>query len=277
MEKLEKPESKGQRWKVIIGLIILIIVLTASEAIIYQLRAQVNTANNVLVLVALNLNIILLVVLVLLVLRNLVKLYFERKQNVLGAKFRTKLVTSFVGFSLIPCVLLFLVASNLINTSIDSWFNAQNEESLRKAMKVAQIYYDTELGKAFGKTRELSGIITKRGLLAGGKKDELLAAIRRMQQDFGLGTVKVLGARGEEIVHLDNPRVPQSDFIDSVSALAAKALAGQEFSIIRKTNQGDLIEGVVPIASGFEKTGYCRSFGLQHFRSLQPDGRNQCY
>jgi two-component system nitrogen regulation sensor histidine kinase NtrY len=250
MRKMEKLEGKGKRWKVIIGLIILIIVLTTTEAILYQLRAQVNTANNVLVLVALNLNIILLVVLVLLVLRNLVKLYFERKRNVLGSKFRTRLVASFVGLSLIPCVLLFLVASNLINTSIDSWFNAQNEESLRKAMKVAQIYYDAELGKAFGKSRELSGTITKKGLLGGGKQSELLAAIRKMQQDFGLGTVKVLGARGEEIACLDNPVIPRSDFINSLPALKARALAGQEFSLIRKTNRGDLIEGVVPIVSG---------------------------
>ncbi|MEW5802966.1 MAG: ATP-binding protein [bacterium] len=254
MKETEKTEGKDQRWKVIIGLIILIMVLTATEAIIYQLRAQINIANNVLILVALNLNIILLVVLVLLVLRNLVKLYFERKHNVLGSKFRTKLITSFVGLSLIPCVLLFLVASNLINTSIDSWFNAQNEESLRKAMKVAQVYYDAELGKAFNKAREMSEIITARDLIGKGKQDELLTAIQSVRQNSALGAVKVFTAKGVEIAHLDNPDIPKSNFTNPVSDLVASALSGQESSIVQKADQGgDLIEGVVPIASRWGK------------------------
>ena len=197
MEKGEKIDSKGQKWKLIIGLIILIGILTATETIIYQLRAHVNIADNVLILVALNLDIILLGILILLVSRNLVKLYFERKRNVLGAKFRTKLILSFVGLSLIPCVLLFLVASNLINTSVDSWFTAQNEEPLRKALKVAQIYYDTELGEAFAKTRELSKIITKRSLLDTGKEDELTATIKKIQENFNLGVVKIFSSTRE--------------------------------------------------------------------------------
>ena len=249
MEKVEKSDNKGQKWKLIIGLIILIVILTATETIIYQLRANVNIADNVLILVALNLDIILLVVLVLLVLRNLVKLYFERKRNVLGAKFRTKLVVSFVGLSLIPCVLLFLVASNLINTSVDRWFTAQNEEPLRKALKVAQIYYDTELGNAFTKTRELSKDITKKALLDTGKEEELTSAVKKIQQNFNLGAVKIFSSTREEIVHLENSRIPQSSFINPVSDMVTKALAGQEFSIIRKTYQGDLIDGVVPIVS----------------------------
>jgi len=249
MEKSEKSDSKGQKWKLVIGLIILITILTATETIIYQLRAHVNIADNVLILVALNLDIILLVILILLVARNLIKLYFERKRNVLGAKFRTKLILSFVGFSLIPCVLLFLVASNLITTSVDSWFTAQNEEPLRKALKVAQIYYDAELGKAFAKTRELSKIITKKSLLDTGKEDELTATIKKIQENFNLGVVKIFSSTREEIAHLENKRIPQSRFINPLSDLVAKALAGQEFSIIRKTYQGDLIDGVVPIVS----------------------------
>jgi len=249
MEKAEKIDNKGKKWKLIIGLIVLIVFLTATETIIYQLRAHINIADNVLILVALNLDIILLVILVLLVSRNLVKLYFERKRNVLGAKFRTKLIISFVGFSLIPCVLLFLVASNLITTSVDRWFTTQNEEPLRKALKVAQIYYDTELGEAFAKTRELSKTITKKSLLDIGKEDELTASIKKIQENFNLGVVKIFSSTREEISHLENERIPQSRFINPVSDLITKALAGQEFSIIRKTYQGDLIDGVVPIVS----------------------------
>ena len=44
-------------------------------------------------------------VLVLLVLRNLVKLYFERRRQMLGAKFRTRLVLAFVALSIVPALL----------------------------------------------------------------------------------------------------------------------------------------------------------------------------
>ena len=42
--------------------------------------------------------------------------------------------------ALLPAALLFLVASNLITTSVDSWFNIQVEESLDKALDVGQTY-----------------------------------------------------------------------------------------------------------------------------------------
>ncbi|MCL6584822.1 MAG: HAMP domain-containing protein [bacterium] len=264
---MDKIEGKNQRWKAIIGLILLIIILTAIEVVIYQVRTQINIAHNVLVLVALNINIILLVVIILMVLRNLVKLYFERKQNMLGAKFRTKLIISFVGLSLIPCVLLFLVASNLINTSIDNWFNAQNEEYLRKAMKVAQIYYNTELGKVFGKSRELGRIIKAKDLIQESRRSELLAGIQDMQQKFGFGTIKVFGARGEEIIHLDNPKIPHRFLATALKELVARALRGQEHSIVRKTEQGDFIEGAVPIVSR-EKGGSI--IGVLVFSHLDP-------
>lgn len=253
MEQKEKIEQRGRKWKISFTLLILVIVLTATETILYQLRTHVNISDNVLILVAVNLNIILLVILILLVLRNLVKLYFERKRNVLGAKFRTKLILSFIGFSLIPCVLLFLVASNLINTSIESWFSAQNEEPLRKAMKVAQIYYDTELGKAFHLLRGLSGEITEKALLDKEKKDQLTKAVEKVQEGFHLAVIKVYTANKKEIVHLRNPRVSQISLITDLSELMTRAFEGQEYSLIRKNKHGDQIDGVVPILSSRRK------------------------
>ena len=43
-----------------------------------------------------------LVICTLILLRNLLKLYFERRSHQLGSKFRTKLVFAFTGLSMIP-------------------------------------------------------------------------------------------------------------------------------------------------------------------------------
>src|SRR5947207_720525 len=89
----------------------------------------------------LKLNPIVLLLFVVLLLRNLVKLWFERRQNVIGAKFKAKLVLSFLALSLAPAILIFVIASNFINKSIEGWFKPQVERPLDQALAVAQTYY----------------------------------------------------------------------------------------------------------------------------------------
>src|SRR5207249_3884792 len=77
-----------------------------------------------------NLNLIVFLLLLVLLIRNLVKLWFERRQQLIGAKFKTKLVLSFLALSLAPAVLIFIIASNFINKSIEGWFKPQVERPL---------------------------------------------------------------------------------------------------------------------------------------------------
>ena len=84
-------EYKKRRTRRIVFLIgIFVASLTAIEILIQQLNNPVPIVNNLLVFTLLNLNIILLVVLVVVVVRNLAKLYFERKNNILGSQFSDK-------------------------------------------------------------------------------------------------------------------------------------------------------------------------------------------
>ncbi len=74
--------------------------------------------------------------------RSLWKLWMERRQGVLGARFRTKLVFAFVSLSFIPPVLLFLIGSGMFTTSIERLFSLRIENSLKDSVSVAQEYYD---------------------------------------------------------------------------------------------------------------------------------------
>ncbi|HEX9284781.1 MAG TPA: hypothetical protein VF879_03840, partial [Nitrospirales bacterium] len=96
--------------------------------------------SNILVLALLNVDVILLVVLILLLSRNLVKAYFERRQRLLGSGFRTKLIAAFVGFTLIPSLLLVGLASGLLSKSIDNWFGQEVEYALKDSQDVAQAH-----------------------------------------------------------------------------------------------------------------------------------------
>lgn len=90
--------------------------------------------SNILIITLVNVNLILVIILCLLLSRNLIKLFFERRQKLLGSGFRTRLIAAFVGFSLIPSVLLFIVASGLLTNSIENWFGIQVEQSLKDSL-----------------------------------------------------------------------------------------------------------------------------------------------
>ena len=125
---VEKAEQRRPTWLIIAGVAALVAVLTAVQVLLPQLRYPSPIPSNILIFALVNVNLILLVLLILLVSRNLFKIYLDRRHNLLGSKFRVKLVVTFLSLALLPAALLFLMASNIITTSVDSWFNVQVEE-----------------------------------------------------------------------------------------------------------------------------------------------------
>jgi len=118
------------------GIVIVLAILLAfmlTSLLVYLIGNQGNIQfipQNWLVLVLVNINAILLLLLIFLVVRNIVKLFFERKKGVLGSKLRTKLVIAFVGLSLVPTLLLFWVSIGFITNTIENWFSFKVESSL---------------------------------------------------------------------------------------------------------------------------------------------------
>jgi two-component system, NtrC family, nitrogen regulation sensor histidine kinase NtrY len=100
-----------------------------------------NLGSNLIVFFLVNLNVVLLCVLVFLVGRNVVKLIFERRRNKLGSKLQVKLVLTLVGLTLIPTVLLFILASGLLNIAMEGWFSSEAERTRTAAMDVARSHY----------------------------------------------------------------------------------------------------------------------------------------
>ncbi len=92
--------------------------------------------NRILLFVLWYLDISLIVILSFILLRNLIRLAIERRTGVLGSRFRTKLVLTYVGLTFVPVILIFLIATNLLQGSIDRWFSAPVETILRGGAEV---------------------------------------------------------------------------------------------------------------------------------------------
>lgn len=71
--------------------------------------------------------------------RNLLKLYAERRLGVLGSKFRTRLVIVNLLLSFLPVITMFLFAYGLMNRTIDKWFSRPVEEVRQDTAAIASL------------------------------------------------------------------------------------------------------------------------------------------
>ena len=105
-------------------------------------REQVDNApSSVMFFLLVNLNIVLLGAFAVLIGRNVFKLLVDRRNKILGARLRTRLVLAFVGLSLVPTAILFAFASGFITDSVDDWFNSPVEVSVEGAVEVSRSHH----------------------------------------------------------------------------------------------------------------------------------------
>ncbi|RUM38170.1 MAG: PAS domain-containing sensor histidine kinase, partial [Desulfobulbus sp.] len=146
MLNAEQRKKKQRLIRYVIGFCLLLIPLLAYlQKGLLKGDFNLPISSTVLIFALININGLLLLLMLYLVLRNLVELIYERKQKILGSRLRTKLVISFVSLSMIPTIILFLIALRFVSTSMDYWFNTNVEDSLQASLKLAQtIFHDTE-------------------------------------------------------------------------------------------------------------------------------------
>lgn len=135
--------------------LLLLVVFIATVELHFMRLSSLSISTKILLAILLNLNIIALLTLVFFVAKALIRLYLERKQNVLGSKFKTKMVVIFVILTSIPSVLLFLFASGLVTNYIDRWFTPQFREPIDNALDIARALYDMERKKTLDAAHSL--------------------------------------------------------------------------------------------------------------------------
>jgi nitrogen fixation/metabolism regulation signal transduction histidine kinase len=132
----EKPRRKWPLVLLAVGIFLLFMFLFWQQA--FDPLFRPNTTEQTLLLVALSaLIFVLFVALSVVLLRNILKLFAERRLGVLGSKFRTRMVLGALILSLTPVLFLFMFAYGLMNRSIDKWFSGPVEEMRENSGEVA--------------------------------------------------------------------------------------------------------------------------------------------
>ena len=126
---------------IVVVVIAVILLLTYTESHLARVEKIVPFSNEVLIFGLININFILILLLIFLIVRNIVKVVFDRRKGILGSRLSTKLVLAFVSLSLIPTIVLFLVAIKFLSYSIDRWFNVKIAGALSSSLEIAQDYF----------------------------------------------------------------------------------------------------------------------------------------
>ena len=201
MTQISEQEARRRKREWIIMLILVVVVglLTYVETKVVRFGAGLPISNTVVMFILININTLVLLLLIFLVFRNVVKLLYDRKRKVMGAKLRTKLVVAFAGLSLIPTILLFFFSIQFITSSVEFWFNVPVEHSLQRSLDVGKYVYKhvTENNRFY--LERIAYQITRRDLLNKENRKALTRYIQVAQRAFNIQAIEVYSTHSERL------------------------------------------------------------------------------
>lgn len=251
----EEHKRRKREGILIVAIIAVVTVLTFAVYRIIHFGIDIPISNTILIFILININLLLLILLIFLAFRNLIKLLYDRKRKVMGAKLRTKLVVAFIALTLLPTTILFFFSIKFITASIEFWFNVPVEQALEDSLLVGgHLYKHTEKNNRFFLERVSYQIETRR-LLDPAKKDDLSRYIQVVQRAFNFHAVEVYAANSNRLILAIAPELEDEPF-KAVSAenLQKERWPNEARSIFESIPAGELIRTIGTVPFGIKQT-----------------------
>ncbi|HEX6099121.1 MAG TPA: ATP-binding protein [Thermoanaerobaculia bacterium] len=223
-----------------------LVILTATSLVYYVTQQAKELSpealsNRLLLFVLWNINLLLVIGILFVLLRGVVKLVLERRHGIIGSRFRTKLVVTYVATSLLPVVLLFLVATDLLRVSIDRWFATPVGTILANSEAIAQMAQDQSAEIAAGAAREIAASPDARDAA---QVDRVLAHVREFH-DVDIAAVYRAGIL---LKAQADPRAPIQEVADPSSRFFEQVARNNRAVKIDVVASGKWIRTAIPIA-----------------------------
>ncbi|PYV88655.1 MAG: hypothetical protein DMG90_14075, partial [Acidobacteria bacterium] len=136
---------------------------------------------------------LLFVALTFVLVRNLLKLFAERRLGVLGSKFRTRLVVAGLLLSFLPVIMMFWFAYGLMNRSINKWFSRPVEEVREDTAAMASLVSKYASQNAQAEARSMAASADVERAFAGRSYSSAVSEFRRhestLQGGFAIAIV----------------------------------------------------------------------------------------
>ena len=252
-ERQDIKRRRRERYLIAALFIVVVFLTTLGGMYFFDFGVDLPLTSSILVFSLININVILLLLLLFLTVRNLVKLLFERRKSIMGAKLRSKLVLAFVILSLLPTIILFFVSVQFISLSIEYWFNLPIEQSLKNSVEVGQDYYNGIAEEILSLGNKLGRVITYEGFMLRTRKDQLERLIHEKQKEYGLASIGVYTKDLDPRTVTQDVKIDLSTFKGPGNDMLAKTLEkGADSRYTQSSAHGDLVSGIVPVFSRTE-------------------------
>ena len=161
MRLLTELQRRSKDNRLIIWLVLAVLVVWSVVSVLQQRANQmepVTITRGLLLFVLSYINITLIAAVLFVLCRVLIKTWLERRRDVLGSRFQTKLLVTYIGLTAIPIGLLFFTATGLLQRSIDRWFSTPVREVVVRARAVQDMAEKRVVDETLEKARTLAGL-----------------------------------------------------------------------------------------------------------------------
>ena len=188
-----------------------------------------------------NIVIILFIALVFVLGRTFIKLYLERKKSIIGSKLKTRLVMFFFAFSLIPTIMIFFFASDIIGKSVESWFKTPIDKVMVKIEGLSEDFYSTWQSHLSHYALLLKDNLARLMAKEDSQAQQLAFKIARQKMiEYDIDVISIY--RGDkEFFTLLNPSLPLHAYFDISSVAIERSKLGEDVCVVDRMENGELI------------------------------------
>jgi two-component system nitrogen regulation sensor histidine kinase NtrY len=192
-------------------------------------------------------NVLLILTLLSVLIRNLIKVLNERRRNILGSRFKTRLVFTMLALWFVPSGIIFYAALHALQGSVDRWFSTPVDRITTYAQQVVDAFYADHARRAAESARRMRERIEAEGLLASAATAPVHREIERMLRDERMDLVSLyLGA--EDPLTVADPSVPRAGDLEGIPGdVLARARRGEAFRWVSRLGSGVVVRSGEPV------------------------------
>jgi nitrogen fixation/metabolism regulation signal transduction histidine kinase len=179
----------------------------------------------------------LLLILVVELVRRLVQRF---RRGLFGTRLMARMAATFVAMTVIPVALIFLVAVQFIERSVESWFDLPVERALESGLNLGRTSMDSLSSDLLQKARAMSAILNDQA------PDQWAPVLNRLREQAGVQEAMIMTA-ANRIVYMSG-----SQLLRLVPDLPPPSALRQ----VRLTRQYSAIEAMAPSESSATSKGY---------------------
>jgi two-component system nitrogen regulation sensor histidine kinase NtrY len=177
--------------------------------------------------------------------RNIVKLFFEKKSHQTGARFKNRLIFFFIAFTIVPSFFLYFLATELNDRGIERLFSSDIDSIMSKMKGLEQSYYAKAQEDLKHISAQLAAKYKEKRMHIPENKQYLINTATADMSMFALDVVNIFWG-DKEIVTQFTSEIPLSYYRDLTQNFLFQGLSGGDNLSLDNLPNGQLIRcGVV--------------------------------